>query len=279
MLGPLISWRDSAAAALFGAALLEVVNILVNSGHQSATRLVTSAAVGAIVGWMYDLAREMMVLLRESSRQLELLSQKIAYQDAALDMLVASGRYGGVVGALLTDSIGRNFRTIAFSDENVYFRYLAQALESSERFETVHRKPISGSWLATDAIPYLTRLRTRTMAAKIRLFVIEEADVAQMEADLNDPTALGQYWDRTGHDVDTFWIPVADLLRHFPRIPIPPDCVIYDRKLLISHDADRQVISFDLVDAHVPAVALFRALRDEREIRARTVFREVPRPS
>lgn len=267
---------SSATAALLGALLSEAINLLASPDEQSITRHVTSVTLGAIIGWLYDLGRQTSLLLQSATNSLELIAGKLDLQDAALDMLLAAGAYGEIVRLLLSDSVSRGFKTISFCDENRYFRYLARALDVCETFQTIHRKPISMSWGESDAAPYLQKLRDRSMHSKTRVFVIDQDDLAQMERDLGDPDTMARYWARTGSGMRTFWVSSNDYQAAYRNLPLPPDCVMFDSRLIIAFDAGSRTVSFDLVDGDNSAQIFFGALSEQLENQAREIFSEVP---
>jgi hypothetical protein len=283
-------WFRSAVSALVGAVLVEGVNVLSNPSGQTVLRVLSAATVGAIVGWFYDINRQANEAVRSALRNaneavrsalrnLDRVGQKLDLQYAALDMLLNAGNHGEIVNILLSDSISKGFKTIAFCDENRYYQYLLKALEACDVFETIHRQAISKSYGESDATPYLAKVRSKNMTSKTRVFVIEPADVPQMIKDLDDSTVMTRYWERTGNEVRTYWISSSTYQNTYRNLPLPPDCVIFDQRLSISFDAESKTVSFDLVDETRPARALFVALREQQENRARTVFSEIPGPA
>jgi hypothetical protein len=105
------------------------------------------------------------------------------------------------------------------------------------------------------------------MRSKVRIFVIDDADVAQMESDLADVSVMDFYWSCTG-DVETFWISVGDLKDHFPRIAVPADSALFDRQLYIAYAPQYKVLEFEvLLDGDGPRKVfeeLEEQLRQER---------------
>src|SRR5258706_9232462 len=85
------------------------------------------------------------------------------------------------------------------------------------------------------------------MKYKSRLFVIDDRDVKEMEADIADQELLKFYWHHTGA-VNSYWITETDFRRNYPSISMPPDFALYDHTLLINYDENKQILSFDVVD-------------------------------
>lgn len=272
-----MSWA-ALRAALGGVVLVEVVNVLLNPPRAGEpvdwASVAAIAVVGAIIGWMYELARSMAQLIAQSLVQFEALSEKLDYQDQALSMLIRSPRHGEALTELVSDSIRKNFRHIAFVDANRYLHYLVKAVDHSDGFKGIQRRPVRW-FLEEGAEGYLLRLRDRRMRYKLRLFVIGDRDEAAMREDLADRNVMDFYWRSTGEDVRTFWIREADLRHTFPGVQIPDDFGLYDDQLLIAYDPGRQVVSFDLLGADSNEQRIFRKLQEQLELGASTPFIEI----
>lgn len=256
---------DAVRAALGGVVLVEVVNLLLNpptAGDPINWASVAAVAVvGGIIGWMYELARAMAALISRSMRQFEALADKLDYQEQALNMLLRAPRHGEALSELLSDSIRESFRNIAFVDENRYLHHLAKAIEHSDGYEGVQRRPVR--WFQQEgAARYLSRLSDRRMRSKIRVFLIDDKDADDMRADLGDAETMGFYWQHTGADVRTFWITEQDFRRSFRGVQLPDDFGLYDQQLLIVYDPEKEVVTFDLLDATSREHRIFAKLRE-----------------
>jgi hypothetical protein len=195
---------------------------------------------------MYELLRELSAATTSSLRDIASLTNKIKYQDEALSMLTMCPRHNEVLTELIGASMRDNFRNVPYVGAGEYLRFLGKAIEHSNGFQGIQRQPLS--WFRnSSAGSYLEGLRDHTMAYKTRIFVIDEADVSQMEQDLRDPEILGYYWEHGG-DVDSYWLSTEQFKRHCPRLRVPDDFGLYDGALLIAYDTSHQVLTFNLVD-------------------------------
>lgn len=275
--GRRLRW-EALRAALGGVILVEVVNFLLDPPSAADpvdwSAVAAVAVVGAIIGWMYELARSMTALINRSLAQFEALSNKLEYQEQALSMLLRCRRHGEALSELLSDSIGKNFRNIAFVDENRYLHYLTTAIHHSDGFEGVQRKPVR--WFEQEGTaPYLRHLRERRMRTKTRVFVIDDGDEGAMRADLDNPQTMSYYWSHTGTDVRTFWITQSTFRRSFRGLDVPDDFALYDKQLLIAYDPDRQVVTFDLLEPGSSEHRIFDKLREQLDLGATTPFLEI----
>jgi hypothetical protein len=239
-----------AAVAVLGAVLTDVVVVL-SEGFEKAFSVasiphhVGAIAVGGLLGWMYELLRELSKATTSSVREITSLTSKISYQDEALTMLLSCPRHNDVLTMLIAASMRDNFRNVPYVGVGDYLRYLAKAIEHSGEFQGIQRKPLH--WFReTSTAGYLEVLRDRKMARKTRIFVIDQDDVAGMEEDLADQEVLDYYWEHGG-DVESYWISTDQFKKHCPRLRLPDDFGLYDGALLIAYDADRQVLTFNLV--------------------------------
>ena len=244
------AWRLAGVAA-GGAALVEVVLIL-SEGLGNAFTIsripnhLTAIAVGGLLGWMYELLRELSAATATSLQGISTLLGKINYQDEALSMLTGSPRHNEVLTMLIAASMKENFRNIPYVGEAAYLEYLSNAIEHSSGFQGVQRKPLR--WFRDEsANGYLHALRDRRMSYKTRIFIIDDADVDEMEHDLRDPDLLAYYWENGG-SVDSYWISTERFRRQFPGRRIPDDFALFDGSLLIAYDTDHQVLTFNLVE-------------------------------
>ena len=161
-------------------------------------------------------------------------------------MLTRCPRHNEVLTKLIAASMRDNFRNVPYVGEGAYLEYLSNAIEHSNGFQGVQRRPLR--WFRDEsASAYLNALREHRMSYKTRIFIIDDADVGQMEHDLSDPDVLSYYWENGG-DVDSYWISVDRFKKQFPGSRIPDDFALYDGSLLIAYDIDRQVLTFNLVE-------------------------------
>jgi hypothetical protein len=276
-------WR-LAGVALIGALALETVLIL-SDGLEDAFTVqripshLVALVVGTLIGWMYELLRELNRATELSLQQfasmrtsIESLTSRIKYQDEALSMLTSCPRHNEVLTALIEASMRDNFRSIPYVGEADYLRFLTKAIDHSDGYEGVHRVPLS--WFLKYP-SYLDALRQRNMSYKTRIFIIDDDDVIQMERELADPQLLNYYWEHTG-SVASFWISTTAFKRHCPGIRIPTDFGLYDRELLIAYDGDRQLLHFNTLAKNNPVKRIFSI---QRELQGRNIqaFKEIPR--
>jgi hypothetical protein len=268
-----------AGVATLGAVLVEVV-LVMSEGLGDAFTVaripshLTALLVGGLLGWMYELLRELSAATSASLQDISRLTDKISYQDQALSMLTRSPRHNEVLTRLIAASMKDNFRNIPYVGQGAYLEYLCNAIEHSSGFQGVQRRPLR--WFREEsASAYLHTLRDRTMAYKTRIFIIDDEDVEQMEQDLRDPDTLSYYWDNGG-DVDSYWISVENYRRQFPGCRVPDDFGLYDGILLIAYDLDRQVLTFNLVRDTSQERQIFTNQRDLDRFRL-TAYRPIPK--
>jgi hypothetical protein len=99
------------------------------------------------------------------------------------------------------------------------------------------------------------------MTFKRRLFIVDGAEEPAMRADLRDPGTL-EFYRRTTGPVRSYWLTVSEVRRYFPARRGPRDLALYDRQLLVAHDEDNQLLTFDVVGETSPEVELFDAVRE-----------------
>jgi hypothetical protein len=275
-------WR-LAGVALIGALALETV-LIFSEGLENAFTTqripdhLAALAVGTLIGWMYELLRELNHATELSLQQfasmrtsIESLTSRIKYQDEALSMLTSCPRHNEALTALIEASMSDNFRSIPYVGEASYLQFLTKAIEHSDGYQGVQRHPLS--WFL-EYPWYLDVLRQKPMSYKTRIFILDDDDVAQMIRELQDPEVLTFYWEHTG-SVASYWISTTEFKRHCPRIDIPADFGLYDGQLLIAYDRDRQVLHFNTLPDHSPDKQIFAIQRElqERHVHA---FREIP---
>jgi hypothetical protein len=244
------TWRLAGVSAL-GAVLVEVV-LVFSEGLGNAFTIgripnhLGAIAVGGLLGWMYELLRELSAATTSSLREISSLTSKIKYQDEALSMLTTCPRHNEVLSELIGASMRDNFRNVPYVGVGEYLQFLGKAIEHSNGYQGIQRQPL-GWFKDSAAHSYLEGLRDQKMAYKTRIFVIEEADVGRMEQDLRDPEVLSYYWEHGG-EVDSYWLSTEQFKRHCPRLRVPDDFALYDGTLLIAYDTGHQVLTFNLVD-------------------------------
>ncbi|HVZ32819.1 MAG TPA: hypothetical protein VG963_10355 [Polyangiaceae bacterium] len=240
-------------------------------------RSVATAIVGLLIGLVLDVALE----LRESLFRLEKVGHEADARLALLTELPLSelaqkeARHFEVLCRLIGDAL-KNVRVMANVDLVRYLSYLERALAISETYEGVQRFPIR--WFQQESAPYyLEKLKIRSMARKVRLFVIDDDDAGQMELDLSDEQLLDFYWKHTGSDVRSYWIRASELRKE--GLPVVGDCALYDRRLLIEYDEGRRVLGFSVGDRDPrikDASKLFSRIRKQEEKRAPPFFHTIP---
>jgi hypothetical protein len=273
-----------AGVAILGALLTDAVVVLSEGLEKSFSvasipNHVGAIAVGGLLGWMYELLRELSKATTSSVREITSLTSKISYQDEALSMLLSCPRHNAVLTKLIAASMRDNFRNVPYVGVGEYLRFLLKAIEHSGQFQAIQRKTLR--WFCeASAAGYLEVLRDRKMARKTRIFVIDQDEVVSMEEDLADQQVLDYYWEHGG-DVDSYWITTEQFKRHCPRLRIPDDFGLYDGALLIAYDADHQVLTFNLVEDGSVERKIFESQKDleERGVPAfKRISREAAKP-
>jgi hypothetical protein len=227
--------NSNAKYALGGGILAEIVGISANHSFVAAQipAHVESLAAGALAGWIFGVLREQVSASQSFIVDAEALALKLELQGDPLDMLTRCPRHGQALTSLIRKSAGQ-YRLIAQVSKLEYLDLLKEAINHSELYQGVQRKPINW-FLGNDAESYLETLRDSRIDKKTRLFVIDPNDVKAMEEDLASDV------------LETFWITSAELRTSFPRIHTPRDCAIYDRQLLIEYDSIQKLLSFDVL--------------------------------
>lgn len=182
----------------------------------------TSAFVGCVVGWIFDLGSRMKEITRESIEKMTELSQILEFQQQPLRLLANARVHAPTVGILLKESIGEQYKTIASVDPNKYLSFLKQALNNSGRFNAVMRNRVAWFRDSVDGESYLQDIARRRMREKVRIFIINDDTVQAMREDLADAPLMEFYWQKTGA-VDTYWITESDLKMNYPDLRMPDD--------------------------------------------------------
>jgi hypothetical protein len=278
------SWRV-AGVALLGAIALEAILIFSIGVSQALTirqipSHIAAVVVGAIGGWLFDLFKELHASTKSSLRELRILTagvdaltRKIRYQEQALDMLLECPRHNDALTSLIKASMSDNFRHIPYVGPSDYLRFLDRAVEHSDGYEGVQRRSLRW-YMQRGAASYLDGLRERKMRYKTRLIILDADEMEAMSHDLKDASLLAYYWLHTG-PVDTYWISTSDFLKNLPGSALPHDFALYDHTLLIAYDEERQILTFDTVDAIASERRIFEALR-HHVLHDTGVFNKVP---
>jgi hypothetical protein len=265
-----LNWLMLALLAFIGALILEVTLTFATglkeafTTHQIPTHL-AALLVGSLAGFLFELLRQMTEATNRTMRKasdlqasIQALTAKITYQDEALGMLRSCPRHNEALTSLIKASMVDNFKVIPFVGVSSYLEFLKKAIDHSDGYEGIQRKPLSW-YKETGAGSYLSDLKRRDMRYKKRLLIIDESDELQMEADLADESILEYYWSHTGA-VATYWIKATDFKAKLPRIKIPEDAALYDRQLLIKFNEKTQVLAFDVIDEEHSVRRLFDAV-------------------
>jgi hypothetical protein len=240
--------------------------------------LIVGLFIGGILGGMFHITREMQNALDLSIGQLDDVSKAIKFQKRALVMLLKSGHFGGLLERLIRDSIVSKFTHIAFVSPIEYLTYLIDAIQYSNSYHGIQRKPIY--WFKENSAEvYLRTLRSKKMAEKVRIFLIDDAEVEMMLENLNESSIMDWYWENTGITVQTYWIACRDFDRHWPGLIHREDFALYDRTLLIKYDETRQVLSFDLVEDSRPESLIFNKLKEQVRAGIDVPFRKITPPA
>jgi len=265
-----LNWARLALVAFVGALILEVV-LTFATGLKAAFTVrqipahLAALLVGSLAGWLFELFREMTKVTHEALRvaahlevSIRALTTKITYQDEALGMLTSCPRHNEALTSLIQASMGENFRNIPLVGVSSYLEFLRKAIEHSDGYEGIQRKPLSWYKL-TGAGSYLGDLKRRDMEYKKRLLIIDKDDEDQMKADLADHGVLEYYWSNTGA-VTTYWMTSRDFVANFPGMKIPEDLALYDKRLLIAYDEGTKILTFDVIDKESSVRRLFDAV-------------------
>ena len=283
-----------ALIAVAGALILETIVTFATGFRQAFTfrevpTHLAAILVGALGGWLFELFRELTVATSEAIKDVSSLTSsvtaltaKITYQDQALSMLTRCPRHNVALTALIRASMSDNFRNIPLVGEPTYLNFLERAIEHSDGYEGIQRRPLR--WYKdTDAGPYLVDLKRRNMDYKRRLFIVDDDEFEDMQADLANPEIVEYYWQHTGK-VDSYWMTATEFRSTFPGMQIPRDLALYDRQvgndpdsspaLLICYDEDNSLLTFDVVGDESDVTRLFGELEDMAK-RALPVLKEI----
>lgn len=261
------TWRSSLFFAFVGAILATLIDLLIRGSlpKQASDYLpiITSIIVGAILGWVFDLARGLQSILNDALLRLETLSRALEYQQNALETLIKDRKHIKVLSTMIKESVQDKFLHIPYVDRNTYHMYLGMAIEQSDRFEGVQNKPLRWYYDKNEG-GYLRKIRIRNIPVKRRIFIILDEDKQDMERDLKDYEVMKYYWSNTGTDLDSYWITRADFVRNFPNLEtVVGDFGLYDNQLLIKYDVQHLVVTFELIDEGAKEQRLFAVLDNQ----------------
>lgn len=278
------SWRrrhpvlSSLAAAAVGSLAVIVITASVDVStvtSPSPQAIIASAVVGAVVGWLYDIGSKMNATTQDSIAGMDRLAKILEYQREPLNMITKADVHSSTIGQLLRDSIGKQFRDIAYVDSNKYLHYLTLAIDKSSQFNGVQRYPVR--WFHDGGRQeYLKRLSQKSMrGGKRRIFIVDDA--VEMEKDLDNSELMAEYWECTGR-VLSFWIS-SEAYRRTYNLQVPDDFALFDNELLIRYNDERQTLTFDLIlkDGVSPERDVFTKLEEQIRQGASGPFKEMQR--
>jgi hypothetical protein len=283
------NWQSRASWAVIGALALGVASFFLDPKPDNLYRVAASAFVGGVLGWMYDLAKDLYQsasnLKREASELIDLSRQKLQdvshyldYQDRPLKMLLRANSHASIISRLLSASLNDQYSHIAYVYENQYLDYLNSAIEVSNCFEGVHRQPIRWFKETENGAFYLQRLRDKKMNKKLRIIIVDDEDKPNMEADLSNQDLMNFYWSNTGENVETYWTSRSVLVStYIPNIDIPDDFALYDRSLLIRYDPVYRTLTFDFLDTTIscPERLIFKKLQEQLDLNSARPFLKI----
>jgi hypothetical protein len=262
-------------------------------GHELHADSIVTGAYGLIAGVLVGILYEVVQAFQNIVERLESRIDALEHLHGALNAQLAPittfpsmqmfsdpKAFGLVFWNLAKDSLMKA-RWIASVTENQYLNYLSLALAASERYQGIQRKPMRWFQGTTGAEDYLRQLRKQKMASKVRIFVIDDAEVESMQKDIADPALLKFYWEHTGPDVMTWWISACELSKL--NADIVDDCALYDGHLFIQYNGATQTLFFDLKDGHGDAEIdrtgkIFEALEEQIKVGRLLPFRMIPPP-
>lgn len=277
---------------IIGAVALGFASFLFDPKPDNLNRVIASGFVGGVLGWMYELARDLYELAAElkkeattlielSHNRLNDVCRYLDYQEKPLKMLLRANSHAGTMGKLLTASLNDQFRHIAYVYENQYLTYLNSAIGESDCFEGVNRQPIRWFKNTASGSAYLQRLRDKRMSKKLRIFIIDEEDESAMHEDLENQELMSFYWSNTGVDVETYWVSKALLNRTYvPNIDIPDDFALYDESFLIRYDPVYRTLTFDVLETgkRYPESIIFSKLEEQLDLKQTAPFMRIEPP-
>ncbi len=214
-----------------------------------------------MAGLLFGELRELQSGVQKFMKDADELTLKLELQKDILSLPLQCPRYGEVLVSLIRQSAAK-FHAIPNVSALAYLDVLKNAITHSDEYQGVQRRP--PRWFLEEhrnGETYLETLRDSEITRKTRIFVIDDEDIPAMEEDIAS-SVMGRYWELTGADTETYWIPLTHLRRFVPGMDEPRDCAVYDRCLFIEYDSDTHLLSFDVL-ADAPSdrrVEIFRVL-------------------
>jgi hypothetical protein len=254
------------------------------SRNELASEVLTDILLGFVAGWLLDVGRDLTVAAERMQRLndsfLQYLEHFFARDPYALFMVQSP--HTGVIGTLVSSSIRTGYKRIFDVDENLYLRYLEEAVAVSRRFEGIQIHPVR--WFFSNGEDrsdggskhrYLETLKNRRMDSKTRVFVIGDNEIANMRTDLENSQLMQEYWAKTGTDVRTFWIAEKKLKSFYNFQERFEDYALYDDHLLIKYDSLTKVLQFDIISPDDQHRRIFRSLTNQLESGSNVPFSEI----
>jgi hypothetical protein len=236
--------RSSIGFAFGGAVFFEIISI--SSNHSfSSTQIPThleALALGSIAGLLFGALREQLTHSRRLIADADALTFKLKLQQDALQLPLRCPRHAQVITLLISQSL-EQYRLIPNVSVLEYLSTLRKAIEHSNRYQGVQRKPIRW-FLDGPRETYLETLRDSHIMHKTRIFVLDDEDLPTMKEDMTS-SAIHRYWELTGEGTETYWISLTELLGNFPGMHAPKDCAVYDGGLFIEYDSEQHLLTFD----------------------------------
>ncbi len=213
-------------------------------------QLLPTVIGSGIVGWLYAVATDLNEAAARFQDNLRLLNQELALLSPH-NLLRQDSVHTGVIGTLIKDSLETGHQKIVGVSDNRYLLYLLEALNNAERYLVIVHYPIRNLFDYEEIGPFMAKLRDKKMRTghKIRVFVIPNNRIAEMEEDLDDSKLIERYWKETGTDFGTYWIGETELLTLVDSyISSVEDYQAFDDHLSIVYDKQGRTVSFDFID-------------------------------
>jgi hypothetical protein len=262
-----------ALAAGLGAATSEAV-LTFSAGLQTAFTVqripghLLAIFIGAIIGWLLEFSRQLISSARqvldraaEAEKRLEMLAAQLEPHATFSQMLRDCPSHADSLHELVDAATRKTLNVIPYVGPTDYLKYLQTAIRESRTYHGVQRNPI-GWYRDRDAASYLAALSKRGMRAKVRLILIDDSDVAQMERDLKNREVMEYFWRHNG-SVQTYWTTVSDFRHNCPGVRVPDDFALYDSKLLIAYDESKHTLRYRTVSEGADELKICSALRED----------------
>jgi len=236
------------AAVAFSEGLTRAFSIDQVPGHFLAI------SVGALIGWLIELSRQLATTAARALEEMQKVTSSLDALAVKLDgplraegILNGSPKHRRTLQKLIVAATQHKIDMIPQVGPGEYLEYLEAAIAESSAYFGVQRKPIR--WYRdSNGTDYLETLNRRMMACKIRLFIIDDSDKAQMEADLRSPGLMSYYWERSS-TVESYWATVSEFGKLYPGLAAPNDFALYDRSLLIQYDQDICLLRYNTINS------------------------------